>query len=124
MTARDLYNYWEDWGAAGASRDAPGSLLLLLAASGCHHEGASTLDLTRALLLVARQSGSADDLGKSSAEVARLVALAQRELSASPARSPAALVSSPRCWSNGVLQSRSRGPEPFATCSLPSGSRA
>lgn len=71
------------------------SLLLLLAASGCHHESASSLGLTRALSLVARQSGSADEtLSKSSAEVARLVALAQRELSASPARSPAALLSS------------------------------
>jgi len=70
------------------------SLLLLLAATGCHHERASTVDLTRALLLVARQSGSGDEtLSRSSAEVARLIALAQRELSASPARSPVAQLS-------------------------------
>jgi tetratricopeptide (TPR) repeat protein len=67
----------------------------LLAASGCHHERESTLDFTRALLLVARQSGLNDaTLTKSSTEVARLVALAQRELSASAGRSPAAVLSS------------------------------
>jgi tetratricopeptide (TPR) repeat protein len=70
------------------------SLLLLLAVVGCHRESESTLDLTRALLLVARQSGAAEEtLSKSSAEVARLVALARHELSASPTRSPAALLS-------------------------------
>jgi len=67
----------------------------LLAASGCQHETAPTLDLTRALSLVARQSGAGDEaLSRSSAEVARLVALAQRELATSGGRSPAALLSS------------------------------
>lgn len=71
------------------------SLLLLLAASGCRSEASSTLELSRALSLVARQSGLDDEaLARGAAEIARLVALAKRELGKSPARSPAALLSS------------------------------
>jgi tetratricopeptide (TPR) repeat protein len=71
------------------------SLLLLLAASGCHREHAPTLELSHALTSIARQSGLPNQaLNESSAEVARLVEVAQRELAASPARSPAAVLSS------------------------------
>ncbi|HET7540590.1 MAG TPA: transglutaminase family protein [Polyangiaceae bacterium] len=71
------------------------SLLLLLAASGCRHESPPNLELSRALSLVARQSGLDDDaLARGAAELARLVALAQRELSTSSAHSPAAVLSS------------------------------
>ena len=71
------------------------ALLLLLAACGCHRAGAPKLDLGRALLEVARQSGSNEErVSWSTAELTRLVALAQRELGAAPpARSPAALLS-------------------------------
>jgi regulator of sirC expression with transglutaminase-like and TPR domain len=70
------------------------SLLLLLATAGCNHKAGPALGLTGGLLKVARQSGVDDErLSRCSTEVARLVALAQRELSVSPAGSPALLLS-------------------------------
>jgi tetratricopeptide (TPR) repeat protein len=82
-------------GAAEQAVTRRSLLLLLLAASGCQDESSSKLELRSALSLVARQSGLNDELlSKSSAEVARLVALARREIEASPARSPAEILSS------------------------------
>jgi tetratricopeptide (TPR) repeat protein len=70
------------------------SFLLLLAACGCRHGTGPSLGLSRALLEVARQSGLDDErVSWSLAELARLVALAQSELAASPGRSPASVLS-------------------------------
>jgi tetratricopeptide (TPR) repeat protein len=70
------------------------SLLLLLAASSCHHVNAPVRSLSRALLEVARESGVDDErVSWSSSEFARLLALAQRALAASPGRSPASVLS-------------------------------
>lgn len=71
------------------------SLLLLLACSACERARTPTLELGRALSLVASQSGLDDEaLSKGSAEIARLTELAQRELCARPARSPSTVLSS------------------------------
>jgi regulator of sirC expression with transglutaminase-like and TPR domain len=70
------------------------SLLLLLAACGCRREADPRLRLSHALLEVALQSGSDEErVNRSLAEIARLAALAQRELSVSSGRSPAAVLS-------------------------------
>jgi regulator of sirC expression with transglutaminase-like and TPR domain len=71
------------------------SLLLLLAASGCLSKSAPAPGLSHALLEVARLSGLDDErVSRSSVEVARLTALAQRELAENPARSPVSVLSS------------------------------
>lgn len=71
------------------------SLLLLLATGGCRHGRVPPLELSRALSLVARQSGLENAApSNSAAEIARLVELAQRKLSARVERSPAAVLSS------------------------------
>jgi hypothetical protein len=70
------------------------SLLLMLAACGCHDEGDPRLGLSRALLEVALQGGSDNErVARSLAEVARLAALARKELAVSPGRSPASVLS-------------------------------
>ncbi|HYQ27818.1 MAG TPA: transglutaminase family protein [Polyangiaceae bacterium] len=71
------------------------SFLLLFAAAGCHRERGTSLALSRALSDVAHQSGVDDErVSWSLAEMARLVALAQRELAARGERSPASVLSS------------------------------
>lgn len=70
------------------------SLLLLLATSGCHGAPGMDLSLSRALLEAARQSGLDDErLSGSLTELARLVAVAQREYATNTARSPASVLS-------------------------------
>jgi regulator of sirC expression with transglutaminase-like and TPR domain len=70
------------------------SLLLLFAASGCHHTSGPRLDLGHALLEAANQSGLEDGRVSSSlAEITRLAELAQSALSARTGRSPASVLS-------------------------------
>jgi len=70
------------------------SLLLLLAAGGCHHAARPRLELCRALLHAARESGVDDErVSRSVVEVSRLLALARSELATSTGRSPASVLS-------------------------------
>jgi len=70
------------------------SLLLLLTAGGCNHTAGPNLDLCRALLNVARESGVDDErMSRSLLEVSRLVALARSELAIGAGRSPASVLS-------------------------------
>lgn len=70
------------------------SLLLWLAACGCSRAAYPQLDLGRALLEVARESGVDDErVGKGLVEITRLLTLAQNELQEKSGRSPASVLS-------------------------------
>jgi len=70
------------------------SLLLLLASAACRQQDLPRLELGRALLDVAAQSGStAEQVSRGERELARLATLARTELAASARRSPAAVLS-------------------------------